>query len=201
MKRLLARLKPEDSLDKALRLAQLIEGQVSPNELRILIELAKKVPASNVIVEIGTYRGRSAVALALGAQLGSGARVYAIDPHVTFKGVKGGQFGPPDMAALYANLAKAGVGETVAVVCLPSLIPAQAWRGRDVGLLWLDGDHSYEGVRADFDAWFPLVIHDGMVAFHDVDAPGVKQLLNEVARDGRVEFVGNVERLSWLRKR
>lgn len=201
VKHLLGRLKPRDGVEKALCVARLVEGQMSSNGLRVLIELARNVAATSVIVEIGTYRGRSAVALALGTQLGHRARVYAIDPHVTFKGVKGGEFGPPDMAALYANLAKAGVGETVAVVCLPSHMSARAWTEQNVGLLWLDGDHSYEGVRADFDAWFPFIVPDGVVAFHDVDAPGVKRLLDELAADPRVKFVDTVERLAWLRKR
>jgi predicted O-methyltransferase YrrM len=201
VKHLFGRFKPGDGVEKALRVAQLVEGQMSTNELRVLIELARKIPAPSVIVEIGTYRGRSAVALALGARLGSKAHVYAIDPHVAFKGVKGGEFGPQDMAALYENLAKAGVGETVAAVCLPSLMSARAWTERNVGLLWLDGDHSYEGVRADFDAWFPFIVPDGVVAFHDVDASGVKRLLDELAADVRVQLIDTVEKLSWLRKR
>jgi cephalosporin hydroxylase len=39
-----------------------------------------------------------------------------------------------------------------------------------VDLLFIDGDHSYEGVRADFENYAPLVRASGLIAFHDVDS-------------------------------
>ena len=72
---------------------------------------------------------------------------------------------------------------------------------KNVGLLWLDGDHSYEGVRGDFDAWLPWLVTDGVVALHDVDALGVKQLLDELRQDARLEFVDTVGILTWMKTR
>jgi cephalosporin hydroxylase len=37
-----------------------------------------------------------------------------------------------------------------------------------VDLLFIDGDHSYDGVRADFENYAPLVRPGGVIAFHDV---------------------------------
>jgi predicted O-methyltransferase YrrM len=39
-----------------------------------------------------------------------------------------------------------------------------------VDLLFLDGDHSYDGVRADFENYAPLVRPGGLIAFHDVES-------------------------------
>jgi predicted O-methyltransferase YrrM len=39
-----------------------------------------------------------------------------------------------------------------------------------VDLLFIDGDHSYDGVRADFEDYAPLVRPGGLIAFHDVDS-------------------------------
>ena len=40
-------------------------------------------------------------------------------------------------------------------------------------LLFIDGDHSYEGAKADFERWQAFVRPDGHVLFHDaVDAGG-----------------------------
>jgi predicted O-methyltransferase YrrM len=39
-----------------------------------------------------------------------------------------------------------------------------------VDLLFIDGDHSYEGVRADFENYAPLVRPGGLIAFHDVES-------------------------------
>ncbi len=40
--------------------------------------------------------------------------------------------------------------------------------GRKIDLLFIDGDHTYEGVKADFETYFPLVENGGIVAFHDI---------------------------------
>ena len=37
-----------------------------------------------------------------------------------------------------------------------------------IDFLFIDGDHSYEGVRRDFELYSPLVRPAGLVAFHDI---------------------------------
>lgn len=39
---------------------------------------------------------------------------------------------------------------------------------RQLDLLMIDGDHSFEGVKADFELYSPLVVRGGFVAFHDI---------------------------------
>ena len=40
--------------------------------------------------------------------------------------------------------------------------------GREVDLLFIDGDHRYEGVTQDFNMYAPLVKKDGLIVFHDI---------------------------------
>lgn len=40
--------------------------------------------------------------------------------------------------------------------------------GRRVGFLFIDGDHSYAGAKADFESYGPFVASDGLVALHDI---------------------------------
>ncbi len=40
--------------------------------------------------------------------------------------------------------------------------------GRAVDFLFIDADHRYEGVKLDFEMYFPLVSHNGVVALHDI---------------------------------
>jgi len=40
--------------------------------------------------------------------------------------------------------------------------------GRQLDLLFVDGDHSYAGIRADFEMYAPFVRPGGLVAFHDI---------------------------------
>jgi predicted O-methyltransferase YrrM len=49
---------------------------------------------------------------------------------------------------------------------------ARALDGKLVDLLFIDGDHTYEGVKRDFEAWSQIVKPGGWVAFHDIaDTP------------------------------
>jgi predicted O-methyltransferase YrrM len=41
--------------------------------------------------------------------------------------------------------------------------------GAKLDVLFIDGDHSYEGVRADFELYSPLVRSGGIIALHDVN--------------------------------
>ena len=58
----------------------------------------------------------------------------------------------------------------------------EALSGEAIDFLYVDGDHSYEGVRADFERYEPLVADDGIVGFHDIetDGTGVPKLWNEL---------------------
>ncbi len=53
--------------------------------------------------------------------------------------------------------------------------------GRQVDFLFIDGDHSYEGVRRDYELYSPLVRRGGVVAVHDI-APGPRELVGGVPR-------------------
>jgi len=64
---------------------------------------------------------------------------------------------------------------------------------RKVDFLFIDGDHSYEGVSKDFEKYSPLVRNGGIVGFHDLCDFGVnKFFFNELY--GRKETTR-----SWMR--
>lgn len=58
--------------------------------------------------------------------------------------------------------------------------------GEQFDFAFIDGDHSYQGVRADWDAWTTLVRSGGIVAFHDTwpngdrHEPGVVRWVDEL---------------------
>jgi predicted O-methyltransferase YrrM len=192
---------PELAVSAEVALVETIEGWLSREEIALLLERAAAVPRGQVIVEIGNYRGRSTVALALGARRGAGARVVSIDPHVEFTGPRGGRFGPEDQAQLYANLTRAGVGALVHVVGLASLPVAAGWAGPEVGLLFLDGDHRYEAVRADLDAWQPHLAAAAGVVFDDCDYADVARLVAEREGAGLLVARGAAGKVRWLEHR
>jgi predicted O-methyltransferase YrrM len=54
-------------------------------------------------------------------------------------------------------------------------------QGRKLDFLFLDGDHTYEGVKMDFEMYASLVDKGGIVAFHDI-VPGPKEVVGGVPR-------------------
>ena len=189
----------KDELDRCLAST---EGMVSSEEARLLHDLARDAK-DGVIVEVGSYRGRSTVALACGSRAGARAPVYAIDPHEPFIGVLGGRFGPDDRRAFYGAMLATGAWDLVRLVNLSSEIVTSAWAQR-VALLWIDGDHRYEGVRRDFDCWSRHLVPGAVVAFDDATDPtlGPSRLIEALVRQGRLvplTSVGKVRAFTWHR--
>jgi MMP 1-O-methyltransferase len=171
-----------------------VEGMISPKEAELLTELATTVN-EGCIVEVGSYRGYSTIALACRARV----PVYAIEPHEAFEGVLGGHFGPADRKAFFKNLLEADVVESVRLVNLSSEIVAPGWQ-LPVGLLWIDGDHRYEAVRRDFQCWEPHVT--GMIALHDStgETLGPTRLVGELTKN-EYRIVRQLEATTVLTRR
>jgi len=77
-------------------------------------------------------------------------------------------------------------------------------RDRAVDLLFIDGDHSYPGVRKDFEMYAPFVRRGGIVIFHDilphprVPACAVDRLWNEIKVHFKYrEFVEADDERGW----
>jgi predicted O-methyltransferase YrrM len=79
-----------------------------------------------------------------------------------------------------------------------------------IDLLFIDGDHSYEGLRADWEGWSASIAPGGVVGLHDSrptptrpiqDAGSVRYTAAVVVQDARFEVVSEVESLTVLRRR
>ena len=176
-------------------------GMMSIKEVELLYTLARDEVAEGCIVEIGSYHGRSTAALSFGALDGSGARVYTVDPYIDFTGPLGGKFGPENKKRLLENLLLSGATENVWLINLKSEQASAGWT-EPIGLLWIDGDHSYEGVKTDFECWELFVLQGGLVAFHDSTDEGIGpiKLLHEILAAGGFATVTTVDTVTVLRK-
>jgi predicted O-methyltransferase YrrM len=131
-----------------------VPGWLTDEEGEALYELARACTGRGVIVEIGSFKGKSTVCLGLGSQSGASVPIYAIDPH---------QERFPEFKT---NVQRAGIEELVRPV--PSLSqPAADGFDEPIELLFVDGSHEYELVLEDFEKWVPKVVDGGWVAFHD----------------------------------
>ena len=192
--------RPSSALRQDFKKILSVEGQISPNECSLLFDLASRVSTA-CIVEVGSYRGRSTAVLALASLMNSKVPVYAIEPHEEFKGTLGGQFGPEDRREFFKNMLQMGVVEIVRLVNLSSEVVCKGWN-RDIAFLWLDGDHTYEGVKRDFECWEPFVVHNGLIAFHDSIDPnlGPSKVIAEAISSGTYTQLRQVDLTRVLRK-
>ena len=86
---------------------------------------------------------------------------------------------------------------------------ARELRDRDFDFVFIDGDHSYEGLNADWQGWSVLVRASGIIALHDsrstamrpIDDAGSVRFTNDVIlKDSRFKTVDQVDSLTVLRK-
>ncbi len=154
---------------EALDAVRGVDGWMTDAQLRRLWEAAAAAPDDATIVEIGSFHGRSAIVLALGA--GAGARVWAIDPHAGSDRGPGeirGAFdtGERDKVTFHANLAAAEVADRVEHVRRFSDMAHEDVDGA-IYLLHVDGAHRYAPARHDIASWGARVRPGGRMLIHD----------------------------------
>jgi hypothetical protein len=176
-----------------------IDGWLTRDAAVLLYDLARRV-TDGCIVEVGSYRGRSTVVLARGAAAGRNPPVFAVEPHEEFAGVRGGDFGPADRGAFFETMLRTDAYRQVRLLNASSEILAPGWR-EPVALLWLDGDHRYEAVRRDFDAWSPHLTPGCDLVLDDTDDPelGPYRLAEELLESGWAE-AGRAGRVLHVRR-
>jgi hypothetical protein len=171
-----------------------VEGWLTEPQARRLFGAAGAVPPGGRIVEIGSFRGRSAIVLARGAR--TGVEVVCIDPHAgSDRGPREiaarPALGEADLAAFRANLERAGVSDRVRHVRDFSSLALRAFDG-PVDLLFVDGAHRFGPARADLVRWGARVPDGGRMLVHDAfSSIGVTlALLTSVAPSRSWRYLG-----------
>ena len=159
------------------------------DEAALLYRIARRVEPGAAVAEIGRFKGGSTLLLA--SALPEGAELWSYDLHVA---LRPDLDGPTLDAELRAALDRYGLARRVHLVVGDSKTAEPP--PRPCALVFVDGDHTYEGARADWERWRELVEPGGHVLFHDAadtggygnHYPGVVRLADEIEReDARFE--------------
>ena len=126
-------------------------------EAGALFDIAQKSPGD--ILEIGTMIGGSAILLAAAAP--DNCKVYSVDiiscqERKAFTSLKN------YVTSTLLNNIEFIIGKSVEV--------AQKWE-KELGLVFIDGNHTVMSIAKDIDAWRSRVMTGGFLVFHDVGVP------------------------------
>jgi predicted O-methyltransferase YrrM len=154
------------TFDDAWARARDVEGWLTEAQAQRLFAAAAAVAPDGRVVEIGSFRGRSAIVLA-----DAGVDVVCIDPHAgSDRGPQeiaaDADRGAADAAAFAANLERAGVTERVRHVRAFSRDALGAVPG-PVDVLFVDGAHRFGPARSDLVLWGARVRPGGRMLVHD----------------------------------
>jgi len=149
-----------------------VGGICSEEELEFLHKLGLSAPRGEMFVELGTYQGRTAAILCGAAEVIS-SQVVTIDSYGAET-----HDDPSLEAEEYAlkvknTLADLGFYPRV-IIGDSAVVPDDI---HSIGLLFIDTEHTRERLYKELDVWLPLLVQDGILAFHDYNEPGTKAIM------------------------
>lgn len=180
-----------------------VRGLLAPNQERCLFELVRRLPEDALIVEIGSFFGRSTVAMAAACR-GTARRIIAVD---TFRGNAGDFFngkndnvkweGEDFFIVFMNNLRERKLERYVVPLRGVSRVIGGFWAS-PIDMIFIDGSHSYDDVMADLENFVPWVRQGGCIALHDVTEgwPEVYRVWHERVKP-QLESCNNVGSLSF----
>lgn len=160
------------------RVADQAKGFLPDDEGDALYDAAWAMAPRGVLLEVGSYCGKSATFLGAAAQQ-RGGHVVTVDHH------RGSEENQPGWEWHDSELVDPAVGvmdtlpffrRTMHAAGLEDVVVAVVGRSRTVAELWstplamlfIDGGHAAEHCITDYECWTPHVMPGGVLAIHDV---------------------------------
>lgn len=178
-----------------------LRGHGTDAQYEGLARLASLVTEPHCIVEIGTFRGKSAAYMASAAS--EGVVVYTIDPHdlpgyragTGIKHSRRNYSDPKIRLEAQTVINDLGLHDRCVMIRDFGEEVGRRWDGPQVGLLYIDGDHREGAVRRDFSAWEKHLAPNATVVFddHTSNFPGVFILIDRLEAKGTIERIQQVD--------
>ncbi len=138
------------------------------------------------IVELGTHKGTSLWSFAQAAKDGAvNTEIFAVD---TWQGEEhAGFYGEEIFEGVKKIKEKFYPRVKISLLRKTFDEAAKNFKGGSIDLLHIDGLHTYEAVKHDFETWLPKVKKDGAIMFHDIFVSekdfGVYKLWKELKKE------------------
>jgi len=202
-------------LDEVRREMQKVEVQIqggpkpgAPDQISIFYDIVKHLDPNGLIVEIGTYKGGSALMFSL---MNPQVRILTIDAVEEATDYWDPLTYPPGHNIREGRLLPSGIlpenlcrGKIFQVIGFSKDI-AQTFNWR-IDFLFIDGHWKYEPTKIDFESWAPFVKPGGWIIGHHYCGEAyeheAKRAIDEwIAEQSEFYWVGEMELMAVIRRR
>jgi len=164
--------------ERAHRIALECKGFMHDDEGMRLYELGREQARLGPVVEIGSYCGKSSVYIGSGVREAGGVLVCVDHHRGSEENQAGWEHHDPELVDprcgkmdtlpwIRRTLEEAGIESNVVLMVTDSVTAASLIPG-PIGMLFIDGGHSFESAFADYEAWSGKIARSGILAIHDL---------------------------------
>lgn len=167
---------------------QNIHGWMNYEEL--YSEMVNKFTSGSHFVEVGSWVGRSACFL--GVEIINSGKDIKLDCVDTW-------LGAPELmnedviinGTLYSDFIKniEPLKDVIKPIRLTSTQASHLYEDESLDFIFIDADHTKEGIEADLKCWYHKVKVGGVIAGHDYDYPAIKQALNDFFGENKCRVI------------
>ena len=193
-----------------------VKGFLDEEEGRCLYGTALEAAGMGPCLEIGSYCGKSTLYLGAACQKRNSV-LFSVDHHLGSEEQQPGEeYFDPDLfdpesgridtfRQFRATIDRAEIADTVVPIVCRSEVAARCW-ATPLSLVFIDGGHSIEAVRTDYDAWAGHIVPGGFLMIHDIfldPAQGGQapyQIYNLALESGLFREVNLVKTLGLLQR-
>lgn len=170
----------------------------------------------STIIEVGTWKGGSAVNMATLAQsLGLDTEVVCVDTWLgnwqhwardtgagSVADLKLRNGFPQLYYTFLNNVSCRGLQDSITPLPLPaySAFKFLAHQNVKAQIIYIDGDHEYDAVHLDIRCYWQLLADDGVLICDDIRWPGVRQAVRELFEENESAVHKSVNK-AWMYKR
>ncbi len=174
-----------------IRKAKSCKGWTSDEMLDQLYDLAQSIESvEGDILEIGSAWGRSAILFLMA----SPKEFYSIDPHTGGRAFIERNENQNSLEVFKSNIAKFNFTNRVKnfVNTTQEVVEKNLLQNKRFAFVFIDGLHSAEGVKIDFDFAYPLLASGGVMAFDDYFSPNIPDytaMIDLLCKDNQISLI------------
>ncbi|MBD2183822.1 class I SAM-dependent methyltransferase [Planktothrix sp. FACHB-1355] len=164
-----------------------IEGWFDLSEAIAIQKFVKQLPPGANLVELGSYKGRSGVAIA--SVLPPNGVLYCVDHFQGSEEHKKSNIDTSNLLETFTkNIERFGVKDKIYTLQMSATEASKKFEPESIDPILLDAAHDYDSVKADLLNWYPKLKPGGYLFCDDYapNWPGVMRAIETVGLEGKV---------------